>query len=346
MNGPVSIGVVGAGSWGTALACILAQKGLPVWLWGNEAEQVSRLRHERRNAQFLPDIPFPPSLDTTDDLAGALAHDAVVLAVPSQAMREVAARIAPHLTHRPLIVCATKGIDLASNQLMSEVLEAALPEAVHERLTYLSGPSFAGETAAGHPTAVVIASRHADAAADAQTLFRTPTFLTFTHHDVVGVELGGAIKNVLAIAAGLVDGMGFGHNTRAALITRGLYEMIKIGTALGAEPLTFAGLAGIGDLILTCTGAQSRNRRVGEGLGRGFALKQILERLGMVAEGVPTAKALHTLISKHAISAPICTAVYQMLYEDKAPAQALAELTSMELHGEHTGLRGLLKSTL
>jgi len=217
--------------------------------------------------------------------------------------------------------------------MMSDVLAEALPQHPTDKTVFLSGPSFAKEVAKEDPTAVVVAGPRA-AAERVQELFRTSFFMPFVHPDIIGVELGGALKNVMAIATGIVDGLGLGHNTRAALITRGLYEMIKLGKVLGAEPLTFAGLAGMGDLILTCTGDLSRNRSVGIELGKGRTIDEILGQMQMVAEGVKTAKAVHELLQKHQITAPICTTVYEILYEGKFPEQAVKELTALELGEE------------
>lgn len=329
------VAVVGGGSWGTALARMLARKGISTTLWAFEVEVVEIIKKTCENSRFLPGFSLPESLAISHNLAAVVqAASTVVLVTPSHVLRTVATQCVASLDPQALLVCCTKGIEIDSGKLMSDVLAESVPGPNAARCVYLSGPSFAREVAAEHPTAVVVASRDPQAAVQAQTLFRTPFFLPFLHHDVVGVELGGALKNVLAIAAGIVEGMGLGHNTRTALITRGLYEMIKLGTALGAEPLTFAGLAGMGDLILTCTGNLSRNRSVGIEIGKGHRLEDIVRTMHMVAEGVGTAKAVHHLTQRLQVNAPICTAVYDILYAGKSPATALQELTSMELKTE------------
>lgn len=329
------VAVVGAGSWGTALARMLARKGESVALWAYEPDVVAEIQKTKKNQPFLPDFIFPDALTASNHMQVVVqGANVVVLVVPSHVLRRVAAQVNEYLDPDTLIVCCTKGIEIDSGQLMSEVLADTLSACDPARFVYLSGPSFAREVAAEHPTAVVVASRDAAAATQAQSLFRTPFFLPFLHHDVIGVEVGGALKNVMAIAAGIVEGMGLGHNTRAALITRGLYEMIKLGMVLGAEPLTFAGLAGMGDLILTCTGDLSRNRTVGMEIGKGHQLDEIVRNMRMVAEGVSTAKAVHRLITQHHINAPICTAVHEILFDSKSPQTAMQELTSMEITTE------------
>ncbi len=329
------ISVIGAGGWGTALAKLLAESGHNVRLWAFEPEIVAQIQTLHENQLYLPDIALPPTLAVTNDIAAAVQDaELVVLVPPSHVMRGVVQSLAPALSPTALVVCCSKGIEIDSGKLMSDIVQEALPQHSAEQFAFLSGPSFAREVALGHPTAVVIASNNADVAKKVQAAFRTPNFLPFAHDDVIGVELGGALKNVMAIATGLVDGLGFGNNTRAALMTRGLYEMIKLGRALGANPLTFAGLAGMGDLILTCTGALSRNRHVGVELGKGHRLEEILRNTRSVAEGVGTAKAVQTLIRRHHVSAPICTAVYEILFEEKSPRVALQELTSMVLTEE------------
>lgn len=329
------IAVVGAGSWGTALAHLLAQKGRAVRLWCYEAELAAQIQATRENALYLPGIALSPQLTVSADLAGVVADaDVVVLVAPSHALRAVAQQLAPRLRLDAIVVCCTKGIEIGTGCLMSDILAQTLTAHPAERRCYLSGPSFAREVAEGQPTAVVIAGSNPTITKQMQDLFRTGSFMTFTHSDVIGIEVGGAVKNVLAIATGIADGLGLGHNSRAALITRGLYEIIKLGQALGAQPLTFAGLAGMGDLILTCTGGLSRNRQVGLELGKGRPLKAILAEMRMVAEGVRTAQAVHELLMRHHITAPICTAVYEILYENKTPPTALAELTALELSEE------------
>lgn len=332
---PQKIAVIGAGSWGTALAQLLACKGFSVQLWCYEAELAAQIQATRENAPYLPGIALAPQLTVSAALVPVVADaEVVVLVAPSHALRAVAQQLATPLRPQAIVVCCTKGIEIGTGCLMSDILTQTLIAHPPEHRCYLSGPSFAREVAEGQPTAVVIAGPDPAITKQMQELFRTPSFMTFTHSDVIGIEVGGAVKNVLAIATGIADGLGLGHNSRAALITRGLYEIIKLGQALGAQPLTFVGLAGMGDLILTCTGGLSRNRQVGLELGKGRPLAAILADMRMVAEGVRTAQAVHELLLQHQISAPICTAVYEILYEGKTPAAALAELTAMELKEE------------
>lgn len=335
------IGVIGAGSWGTALARMLARKGLEARLWVYEEELTRIMQETKDNAWYLEGFPCPDTLTPTHDLQEAIVGaEMLVLVTPSQNMRGVLEQARPWITPDMPLVCCSKGIEISTGKLMSEVLEDVFPDTPVGQFVFLSGPSFAKEVAKEDPTAVVVAGQDPKIVERVQQTFRTPFFMTFTHHDVVGVELGGALKNVMAIATGIVQGLGFGHNTQTALLTRGLYEMIKLGTELGAEPLTFAGLAGMGDLVLTCTGGLSRNRRVGIALGEGQTLQEILDNMRMVAEGVRTAKAVHALLRQYNVNAPICDAVYDILYSGKTPQEAVAELTSLELKQE---LGSLLK---
>lgn len=329
------IGVIGAGAWGTVLAALLSRKGKEVVLWAHEPEVVEQINRRHINTNFLPDISLPPDLSASHTLADVVRGARYILLVcPSHVVRHVATRLAPDLARDAIVVTASKGIEIDTGKLISEVLAEALPHHATGRCVYLSGPSFAKEVAQEQPTAVVIAGHDPAVTATVQALFRTPFFLTFCHDDPVGVQIGGAVKNILAIAAGILDGLRLGHNTRAAMITRGLYEIMKLGRALGANPLTFVGLAGLGDLILTCTGDLSRNRAVGIALGQGRSMADIAAGTRTVAEGIATAKAVYMLIQTHRIKAPICTAVYDILYAGKPPRQAVTELSAMELHEE------------
>jgi glycerol-3-phosphate dehydrogenase (NAD(P)+) len=322
----IRIGVVGAGSWGTALALLLARKGYETVLWAYERECVDGIRQFGENRMFLPGFPFPATLTATNDLAEAVGGADLVVAVsPSHTVRQVMIRAREFLPRVP-IVCASKGIENDTLMTMSEVLEEVLPREYHPHLAYLSGPSFAREVAQEFPTAVTVASRCEETAQRAQEVFTAPYFRVYTSDDVVGVELGGSIKNVMAIGAGVADGLGYGHNTRAALITRGLHEMARLAMRRGAHELTMAGLAGAGDLVLTCTGDLSRNRGVGLRLGRGEKLKTILSEMKMVAEGVKTAKSVHDLARRERVEMPIAEQVYRILYEDKDPREAVFEL--------------------
>lgn len=322
-----TIGVVGAGSWGTTLANVLAKKGHLVRLWSFEADVTAEIVETRENGVYLPGVTLDERLSATSDLAEAVTGAGVVVSVsPSQHVRAVMAEAAPALGDDVLVVSASKGIETSTLRTMAEVLEDVLPAALHRRISFLSGPSFATEVSVEHPTAVTVACRDSAPAIRAQELFQTDYLRVYTSHDVVGVELGGALKNVIALAAGMAAGLGFGHNTRAALITRGLAEISRLGMALGASPLTFAGLAGMGDLILTCTGELSRNRSVGFALGQGRKLDDVLGEMRMVAEGVETSRAAYALAEREGIEMPIVTEVHAVLFEGRAPADAVQNL--------------------
>jgi glycerol-3-phosphate dehydrogenase (NAD(P)+) len=320
--------VVGGGSWGTALAISLCStEQNEVVLWDRDAERARKMAETRENARYMPGVRLPATLEVTDDLARALDGAGFVLSVvPSQVTRALWADAKAKVSSDALICCASKGIETGSLVTMERVLEDTLGLAFLARLSFLCGPSFAKEVAAGLPAAVVVAARHEAVAHKVAETLHTPTFRVYTTDDVTGAELGAALKNVIAIACGVVDGMGLGLNARAALITRGLAEITRLSVALGGNPLTLAGLAGIGDLVLTCTGDLSRNRRVGLGLGRGKKLPEILTELGQVAEGVVTAKSAYELGKKTGVEMPITDEIYRMLYEDKPVGEALRDL--------------------
>jgi glycerol-3-phosphate dehydrogenase (NAD(P)+) len=325
------VAVVGAGAWGTALAGVLAGDGKDVALWSFEPDVVKQIQEGRENRTYLSGVSLPAALRATGDLHGALADaDFVVSVTPSQFVRSVMAGAARSLKPDAVVVSASKGIETSTLKRMDEVLAETLGEDIAERFAVLSGPSFAAEVAREEPTAVVAASRSAEVAERVQALFQTRFFRVYTNADVVGVELGGALKNVIALAAGVTAGLGFGHNTLAALITRALAEMTRLGAALGAQPSTFAGLAGMGDLVLTCTGELSRNRTVGYRLGKGETLEAILGDMHAVAEGVKTAQAVHALAEREGVEMPICEEVYQMLVEGKRPGDAVRSLMSRD----------------
>lgn len=331
----MDIAVIGAGSWGTTLANLLAKKEHRVTLWIYERDLAARMVASRENDLYLPGFPLSPQLDFTADLEAAVRGRQLVLLVPpSQVMRQVVSGIAGEIGAETLLVSASKGIENDSLQTMAEVIGDCLGPKSRERLTFLSGPSFAREVAAEMPTAVVAASSDGQAAAMTQEVFSTPYFRVYTNDDVMGVELGGALKNVIALAAGVSDGLGFGYNTRAALITRGLAEMNRMGQALGANPATFAGLAGMGDLVLTCTGDLSRNRTVGMELGRGRTLAEILAGMKMVAEGVKTTLSAYQLACRLGVDMPITEQMYRILYENKDPRQAVTDLMLRGLKAE------------
>jgi glycerol-3-phosphate dehydrogenase (NAD(P)+) len=331
----MKIGVIGAGSWGTTLADLLARNNNSVTLWVYEQDLVESMSRTRVNDLYLPGFVLADNLTFTGELAAAVeGSDLLVLVPPSQVMRAVLTRAAPNISAETLLVSASKGIENETLKTMSEVLEEVLPPASGKNPVFLSGPSFAREVAAGMPTAVVAASRERETARQVQEVFSTPSFRVYTNDDVVGVELGGALKNVIALAAGVSDGLGFGYNTRAALITRGLAEISRMGLAMGANPATFSGLAGMGDLVLTCTGDMSRNRTVGMELGRGRSLQEILAGMKMVAEGVKTTLSAYQLAEKLNVEVPITEQMYRILYEGKDPRQAVTDLMLRELKAE------------
>lgn len=330
MSEPVRAAVVGAGAWGTALGCVLAEKGHQVTIWSYEPEVAQSINRDGVNP-YLEGISLPAGMRAETHLSAAVqGAELIVSASPSQFVRRVMASAAPHLEPDVLVLSASKGIEIGSLLRMDEVLAETLPERAMRRFCVVSGPSFAREVAAGLPTAVVIASRDEGAAIRARDLFQTGTFRVYTNPDVIGVELGGALKNVIALAAGTTAGLGFGHNTTAALITRGLAEMTRLGLAVGAEKATFYGLAGLGDLVLTCTGSLSRNRTVGHRLGRGESLDRILGDMTAVAEGVQTTRAAYELARRHRVEMPITEQMFAILYEGRAPAEALRALMTRD----------------
>jgi glycerol-3-phosphate dehydrogenase (NAD(P)+) len=327
--------VIGGGSWGTALASVLGNNGHDVSVWSHDPEVARALAERHQNPKYLPDLPLSDRITGTHDLAQALAGaELVVAANPSHVTRAVMRDALPSLPRTAPIVCATKGIENESLLTMHEVLEEVFPAEMHPYLVCLSGPSFAKETVLKLPTAVVVASPWEKMAQRVQRFFSNDYFRVYTSNDVAGVELGGSLKNVCAIAAGISDGMGFGSNTRAAIMTRGLAELVRLAVRKGANPLTLSGLAGMGDLVLTCTGELSRNRTVGLGLGRGQKLQEVLAGMTQVAEGVRTAKSVHDLAQKMGVEMPLHQAIYRILYEDLPPKAALQSLTSRELKSE------------
>lgn len=335
---PTRTAVIGAGSWGTALAWLLADRGDDVIMWAYESECADAINAQHENTLYLPDATLPPNLRATTSLEEALTDaELIVWVTPSHVTRSVLERAEPFIPDAVPIVSATKGIENDSLMTISEVLEDTLPIRCHPYLAYLSGPSFAREVVNRVPTAVVIAAFSERLARQLQEHFTHDAFRVYRSTDVVGVEMGGALKNVIAIAAGVGDGMGFGHNARAALVTRGLAEISRMAVARGANPLTLAGLAGMGDLVLTCTGGLSRNRQVGIKLGEGHTIDAILGEMKMVAEGVKTAKSVHDLAERIGVDMPICESVYRVLYEGLTPARALADLMARELKRENFG---------
>jgi glycerol-3-phosphate dehydrogenase (NAD(P)+) len=325
-------GVIGAGAWGTALADLLARRAQAVRLWAYERDVVEDVRDQHQNRRFLPGVMLSPSIEATGSLEHAVRDASIVLFVtPSHVMRTIAAQCAGCVPPAATVAVATKGIERGTLALMTQVVEQAIPG---RPVVAVSGPSFAAEVAQGQPTAVVAASHDAAAAARIQRELSTDVFRVYTDDDVIGVELGGALKNVIAVATGIAEGLGLGHNSQAALITRGLAEIRRLGVALGASPHTFAGLAGMGDLVLTCTGALSRNRTVGVEVGRGARLSDVLASRETVAEGVLTTESAHALATREGIDMPIVTTVYRTLFEGQSPSLAIAELMTRELRAE------------
>ncbi|MGH7167869.1 MAG: NAD(P)H-dependent glycerol-3-phosphate dehydrogenase [Nitrospiraceae bacterium] len=321
------VAVIGAGAWGTTLAHLLADKGLHVRLWAYEREVVEAIHQKHENTLFLPGVRLPTSLSPTSSLGEALQdRELLVFAVPSHAARAVLRQIGPLLSGPIPLVSATKGIEEGTLQLMSQVLRETLPPGMHRSLAFLSGPSFAAEVSRGQPTAVVLAGEDVELVRRLQAMLMTPFFRVYAGTDLIGVQLGGALKNVMAVAAGVVDGLGLGHDARAALITRGLAEMVRLGTAMGADPRTFYGLSGVGDLVLTCTGALSRNHTVGLRLGQGHRLQEVLTETHTVAEGVRTSRAALGLADRFGVEMPIVREVCAVLFEGKSPQQAVTDL--------------------
>jgi glycerol-3-phosphate dehydrogenase (NAD(P)+) len=325
--------VLGAGSWGTALAIQFARPGRPVRLWGRDPAQLALFERERCNRRYLPDARFPDSLHTEPDLAAAIAGSQdVLIAVPSQALRPVLEQLAPLLRKGMGLAWATKGLEQESgklpHQVVQEVLGTGWPMAA------LSGPTFAKEVGAGLPTAMTVASPDEEFAKVIAKRLSGLNFRAYTSTDIIGVEVGGAVKNVLAIGVGIADGMGFGANTRIALITRGLAEITRLGEALGARRETFMGLAGLGDLVLTCTDNQSRNRRFGLAIAAGQSVEQAQRAIGQVVEGLHGARAVHQLARQEGIDMPICEVIYRVLYERLAVREAVQALMARELRPE------------
>ena len=334
------VAVIGAGNWGTALAKLLGDKGEKVLLWAHNPEHVSALQRDRENKKYLPGAKVPETVHPVADLAEAVeGAQCVVMVVPSHGFRDVFKQLASKLMDGALVVSAVKGIENTTLQTMTQVMRDTLDQQNCTRtihLGVLSGPSFAAEVAVGQPTAVTVAFDDKDAACAVQELFSTPFFRAYTSSDVIGLELCAAMKNVVAIAAGIGDGLGYGLNSRAALITRGLAEITRLGVKLGAQPLTFSGLGGLGDLVLTCTGGLSRNRTVGLKLGEGKSLDRALAEMTMVAEGVKTTKSCYNLARKHEVEMPILEQTYQILYKNKDCRQAVQELFQRSLKEEIT----------
>lgn len=326
----IPVSVLGAGSWGTTLAVLLAKQNVPTLLWGRNASQIETIARERENKLYLPGVRVPDALSVTADLARAVRFGVfLVLAVPSHAMRGLCAEIRPLIHNEQIFINVAKGIENDTLRRMSEVIAEEL-RIENFRIATLSGPSHAEEVSREIPTAVVSASTELETARKVRDLFRCKYFRVYSNDDLVGVELGGSLKNIIAIAAGICDGVGFGDNTKAALLTRGSAEITRLGVHLGARAETFAGLSGIGDLIVTCMSRHSRNRYVGEQIGKGKTLQEVLDNMVMVAEGVKTTLSVHQLREKTGVEMPISEQVYQVLFHNKKPGQAVYDLMTRD----------------
>ncbi len=325
------ISVIGAGSWGTTLACLLAEKGYDVSLWAYEKEVVDEINNTGTNSTYLPDVILPHDLEATGSIENAVSDARYILnVVPTQFTRLVFIEAVKFISKDTVIISASKGIEQGTLLTVSSILEGI----TGRQVAVLSGPSFAKEVIKKLPTAVTLATKNPDMGLQLQEIFNTHYFRVYTHTDVLGIELGGALKNVIAIASGISDGLGLGHNARAALITRGLAEIIRLGERMGADKRTFSGLSGLGDLVLTCTGPLSRNYSVGVNLGKGMKLKDILSATKSVAEGVATALSAFELSKKYNVEMPIVEQVYEVIYKDKNPAEAVSLLMNRALKAE------------
>lgn len=328
-----SIAVYGAGSWGTALALQLARNGVDVLLWDISATQVEHLHRDRENKRYLPGIPFPPNLNSSADLSALTAFSSYhLVVVPSHGFRALLQQLAPNIREHHAVIWATKGLEIDTGKLLHEILLEEVPQC--QAYGVVSGPTFAAEVAKGLPTAMTVAANQVDLAQQVASAFQGANYRVYHSLDVIGVELGGAVKNVLAIAAGISDGLGFGANARVALVTRGLAEMMRLGTRLGAKAETLMGLAGMGDLVLTCTDNQSRNRRLGLALGQGKDRDSALADIGQAVEGAKTALAIGKLAATIGVEMPICQQVNRILYQNLPPRRAVQELLARDLKAE------------
>jgi glycerol-3-phosphate dehydrogenase (NAD(P)+) len=318
------VAILGDGGWGTTLALMLSKKGYAVTLWGAFADYIKVIEKNRFNPRFLPGIKIPRQIAITSDINSAVKDkEIIVLAVPSQFTRSVLKKVAGKFNKKTIFLSVTKGIEISSSKRISEIVQAELGQV---KFAVLSGPTIAAEVARQIPTTAVAAAVDKQIRKTIQTVFSTKRFRVYTNPDVVGVELGGSLKNVIAIACGVSDGLGFGTNTKAAILTRGLAEISRLGKAMGAKPETFSGISGLGDLVTTCISKQSRNRSVGELIGKGKSLKEICQHMQMIAEGIPTAKSAYALSLKYKIDMPIIREVYHLLYKHKSPRQAVNDL--------------------
>ncbi|MBL6007293.1 NAD(P)H-dependent glycerol-3-phosphate dehydrogenase [Bacillus halotolerans] len=319
--------MLGAGSWGTALALVLADNNHDVRMWGHRAELIQQINDLHENKDYLPDVKLPESIRATTEIGEAVSDaDFIIVAVPTKAIREVLRQAVPFMTKKAVFVHVSKGIEPDSLLRISEIMEFELPSDVRKDIVVLSGPSHAEEVGLRHPTTVTSSSKSMQAAEEVQDLFINHNFRVYTNPDIIGVEIGGALKNIIALAAGITDGLGYGDNAKAALITRGLAEIARLGTKMGGNPLTFSGLTGVGDLIVTCTSVHSRNWRAGNLLGKGYKLEDVLEEMGMVVEGVRTTKAAYQLSEKYQVQMPITEALHQVLFNGQKVEPAVESL--------------------
>ncbi len=338
------IAVLGAGSWGTALALVLADNDHNVRLWGHNAKHIEEINRTRMNQKYLPNIALPDQIVGYSDLSKALEGlDTIILAVPTKAIREVLGNVKEVVNNPITIVHVSKGIEPNTLLRISEIIEEVFPEPLRKDIVVLSGPSHAEEVSLRHPTTVSVSSKNMKAAERIQDLFMNQHFRVYTNDDLIGVEIGGALKNIIALAAGISDGLGYGDNAKAALMTRGLAEIARLGTKMGANPLTFSGLAGIGDLIVTCTSVHSRNWRAGNLLGKGHSLEEVLDNMGMVVEGVRTTKAAYQLSKKYEVKMPITEALYRVLFEGVHPKDAVDSLMNRSKTNEMEALVNILE---
>ncbi|MDY0405691.1 NAD(P)H-dependent glycerol-3-phosphate dehydrogenase [Virgibacillus sp. 179-BFC.A HS] len=338
------VAVLGAGSWGTALSIVLADKGHEVQLWTHRAEQAEVINTTHKNEKYL-EIMIPEKIKAYSDMKEAVTDvSAIVLVVPTKAIREVCSQLDRILTESPLLIHASKGIEPRTLKRVSQMIDEEMERYAYEDIVVLSGPSHAEEVAKRHPTTVTVASVNENHALSAQDLFFNDSFRVYTSNDMIGVELGGALKNIIALGAGISDGLGYGDNAKAALITRGLAEITRLGTSLGANPLSFLGLSGVGDLIVTCTSVHSRNWRAGNLLGKGKNLDEILEQMGMVVEGVRTAEAAYHFAKEEGVEMPITSGIYQVLYENIHPRDVVEQLMNRNKREETDDLASLLRN--
>ncbi len=339
------VAIAGAGSWGTALAMVLADNGHDVRLWGIDTDQIKEINEKHTNEKYLPSIALPPTITGYTDLTEALdGVEQLIVAVPTKAIREVIKKVCGVAKQPLVVVHVSKGIEPDTLMRISEMIEQESNPAIITDVVVLSGPSHAEEVSLRHPTTVTASSKNMEAAEKVQDLFINQNFRVYTNPDIIGVEIGGALKNIIALAAGITDGLGYGDNAKAALMTRGLAEIARLGTVMGANPLTFSGLTGVGDLIVTCTSVHSRNWRAGNLLGKGHKLNEVLENMGMVVEGVRTTKAAYQLARKYDVKMPITMALYGVLFEDQDVQSAVDSLMSRDRKSEMDTLVNILET--